>query len=140
MDTAPFLCDLVEAIKDTIAIHDGAARSSMGDLRLRHEEKAFRYTAMLNEISGWEERRKRRRSVPIDAATGKSANDCFPALIDRIYSMYRMQSADDSLTHGRWRLDGAPHESPPTRVNARAPVSADDWQQTVDVEGQALQT
>ena len=140
MDTTHFLCDLVEAMEDTIAIHDNAARSSTGDLRLRREKSVFPYTAMLNEVIGWEERRKRERSLPIVARTSESASDGFSALIDRIYGMYRMQSADDSLANAGWRLDGAVHESLATCVETRTPVSAGDWQQRADVDGQALQT
>lgn len=69
MDMRSPLCGLVEVLEGTRAMHDDAARSSMGDLHMRHEEKASRYAAM-----PWR-------------GNGRPDDDGFPALIDRIYRM-----------------------------------------------------
>ena len=92
------LCDLAEILEDTKVLHDDAARASIGDLHMRHKEKALCYTAMLKEVRGWEDRRKRDRSVSTGADTNESAHDSLPALINRIT---RMQRANDSLSRGR---------------------------------------
>ena len=83
------LCDLVEVLEDTRTFHDNAARSSIGDLHMRHEGKALCYTAMLKEVRGWEDRRKRDRSASTGADTNESAHDSLPALINRITRMQR---------------------------------------------------
>lgn len=94
MYTTHSLCDLVEVLEDTILFYDGAARSSMGRTRAQHEEKVLHYTAMRDEVRSWEELRMQVRSVPTGAGTNESASDDLPALMNRIYRMYRMQCAD----------------------------------------------
>lgn len=87
MDMKSLLCDLVEVLEGTRAMHDDAARSSTGDQHMRHEEKASCYTAMLKEVRNWQERTKRERSAPSDEGMNGPDDDGFPALIDRISRM-----------------------------------------------------
>lgn len=104
MRTTPSFRDLVEVLEDSIVFHGDAARSSMGDLHTLHQRKVFCYTAMLNEARGWEERRKRERSVPAGTGTDESGNDSLSALIKRIDHMYSVQQATSALAAGDSRI------------------------------------
>ena len=94
MYTTHSLRDLIEVLEDTILFYGGAARSSIGRAHAQNEEKVFRYTAMRDEVRSWEELRMQVRSVPTSAGINESANDDLPALMNRIYRMYRMQCTD----------------------------------------------
>ena len=86
------LCNLVELLEDGRAFHEKAIRSSAGDFRKWHEEKAQCYVSMLAEIRRWKDGAQLNHSQPIDAAATESGiaegSDGFTALLDRISRMH----------------------------------------------------
>lgn len=87
------LNNLVELPDDTRVFHDEAARSSVGYIHTRHQEKALHYAGMVAEIRHWKDARQPGPSRPSGAAANESddadAGNNFSALMSRIYSMDR---------------------------------------------------